>query len=213
MAPILLAGLSLLPKIPKMWDAVAGLFGKKAPSGVMEAGELASGIMKDLKKDQISPEVQLKLEELCKEHEREMAKHALEEKKLKLDETKLEYKDAAGVRELEIAAYNVDDPLVRQTRPKILRKLFVGCIAYAFYAPLSVIAIAAWSAAFPLTITTSTVALVVSMVKWIGGWLFGTFSASYLGYATARSVDKRNPIYKEGNGLLNKGVKKIMEIM
>jgi len=204
---LIMAGLSLLPKIPKMWDAVAGLFGKKVPSGVKEAGKLASDIMGDFKKDQISPEVQVKLKELMMEHEEEMAKLALEEKKLEFEGTKLEYGDVAGVRELEMASYKVDDEYVRRTRPMILRKLFYGCLTFAFVAPAAVVTMSLCSVA------AATVASATGMVEWIGAWLFGTFSTAFLGYAAARSVDKKNPKFKEGTGLVNKSVKKIMEFM
>lgn len=205
--PLIMTGLSLLPKIPKMWNAVAGLFGKKAPKGVMEAGELASEVMNDLQRGKIPPEVQLRLEELCKEHEREMEKLALEEKKLKFEEKKLEYDDVAGVRELEMAAYASGDEYVAHTRPMILRKLFYSCIGFAFFAPTAVVVMSVAG------VTAATVAAATSMIEWIGAWLLGTFSTAFLGYAAARTVDKKNPKFKEGTGILNKGVKRIMEFM
>lgn len=209
--PLIMAGLSLLPKIPAMWNAVAGMFGKKVPKGVEEAGSLAGEVMDAFKKGQLSPESQIKLKELMMEHEGEMARLAFEEKKLDFEEKKLIHEDLNDIRDLEKESYKSEDQYVRRTRPKILRDLFTGCIAYAFYAPLCVIAITAWSAAFPLTITASTVALVVGMIKWIGGWLFGTFSTAYIGYAAARTVDKKKPEFKNGNNMLNKAAKFMLE--
>jgi len=37
MAPLVVAGLSLLPKIPDMWNSIAGLFGRKIPETVEQA--------------------------------------------------------------------------------------------------------------------------------------------------------------------------------
>jgi len=177
MAPLVLAGLSLLPKIPAIWGGIAGMFGKKVPAGVAEATDLASDVMNAFKKGEVPPEVQLEMEKLFKQHEKEMAELALEEKKL-------DYTDLAGVRELEMAAYKSEDTFVRQTRPKILRDMFKLVCAYALYAPLCLVA---------FSYTGLDLGIVIPMVKEIFVWLSGTFSLAYLGYAGARSIDKKNP--------------------
>jgi hypothetical protein len=197
-APLILAGLSLLPKIPEMWDTVAGLFGKKAPKSVMEAGKIANDIMGSFQKDEVPPEVQLKLEAVLNEHKEKMARIALEEKEMDINLKKEELKEVESVRELEKESYKVDDEYVRRTRPKILRDLFVMCCGFSLFAPLCVIAIAIAG------VEAAIVSSVVGMIEWIGGWLFGTFSTSFIGYTAARSVDKKNPDFKNGAGIMSK---------
>lgn len=106
MAPLIMAGLSLLPKIPKMWGAIAGLFGKKAPKSIQDAGELASIIMDDLTKDKIPPEIRVKLEEIVMSHEKEMAEIAL--------------KEVALQRDVVVAEITGDSWLQRNWRPMLM---------------------------------------------------------------------------------------------
>jgi len=213
--PLVMAGLSLLPKIPDMWSAVAGLFGKKVPKGVEDAGNLASEVMGMFKKNQIAPETRVKLEEIINKHKEEMARIALEEKELEYKDKKLDYDDLMDVRDLEKESYKSGDEYVRQTRPKILRRMFNLCCVYAFFAPVCVIVLSFIVQTPPevettTTTTVATVSTVVGMLEWIGAWLFSTFGTSYLGYAGARTIDKRNPNFKEGNSILSKVVKKII---
>lgn len=195
--PLIAAGLSLLPKIPGMWDSVAGLFGKKAPSSIQEAGKLAGEVMGAFKKDEVPPEIAARLEEIMNQHKEEMAKIALEEHRL-------EFENAAGMQQLEIESYKADDEFVRRTRPLILRQLFQACIVYAVFAPTLIVvgSIAG--------VETALMMACIGMVKWIGGWLFGTFGTAYLGYAGARSLDKRNPSLKNNGTFLGKIVKSIL---
>jgi len=197
MAPLVMAGLSLLPKLPSIWSSVAGLFGKKAPSSVQEAGKLAGEVMNAFKKDEVPPEITAQLEELMNKHEEEMAKIALEEKRL-------EFENAAGMQNLEIESYKSKDEYVRRTRPMILRRLFYGCLTYVFFAPALIVvgSIAGVEAALMVTC--------IGMVKWIGAWLFGTFGTAYLGYSGARSLDKRNPALKNNGNFLGKIVNTIL---
>jgi len=197
MAPLIMAGLSLLPKLPSIWSSVAGLFGKKAPSSITEAGKLAGEVMNAFKKDEIPPEITAQLEEIMNQHEEEMAKIALEEQRLA-------FENAAGMQQLEIESYKSEDEYVRRTRPKILRELFSACIVYAVFAPTLIVV--GSIAGIEATIMMAC----IGMVKWIGGWLFGTFGTAYLGYTGARSLDKRNPSLKNGNNLLGKIVKSIL---
>jgi len=195
--PLIAAGLSLLPKLPSAWNAIAGLFGKKAPKGVVEAGKLAGEVMNAFKKDEVPPEITAKLEEIMKQHEQEMARIALEEKRL-------EFEDAAGMQQMEIESYRSQDEYVRRTRPMILRHLFYGCIGYAFFAPVMII-VAAKVSVEAVLLTT-----LIGMVKYIGGWLFGVFASAYLGYSGARSLDKRNPSLKNGKNLIGKLMKTVL---
>jgi hypothetical protein len=173
------------------------LFGKKVPSGIAEAGKLAGEVMNAFKKDEVPPEIAAKLEEIMNEHKEEMAKIALEEHRL-------EFENAAGMQNLEIESYKSEDEYVRRTRPKILRDLFSACVVYAVFAPTLIVvgSIAGIEATIMLAC--------IGVVKWIGGWLFGTFGTAYLGYSGARSLDKRNPSLKNGNDLLGKIVKTVL---
>lgn len=200
-APLLLAGLSLLPKIPNMWNAVANLFGKKAPKTITEAGKLASSVMDAFKKGELTPEAQVELEKIITSHEEVMARIALEEKELEFKGEELIVTDLTDVRDLEKQSYKSDDEYVRRTRPKILRDFFKLTAAYVLYAPLAVIA--AHSVGM-------NVVEFIPMLKWIGGFLFSTFGTSYLGYTGARLMDKRDPNFKNGSGVLNKLVKKMV---
>lgn len=204
-APLLLAGLSLLPKIPAMWNAVAGLFGKKVPDSVEEAGSLAEEVMDTLTKGRLSPEAQVKLKEIILQHEEEMARLSFEEKKLAFEENKLIHEDLNDVRDLEKEAYKSEDAYVRRTRPMILRRLFGACMVYVFLVPVSIIV------ANKIGLDAASIADVTGLFKWCAGWLFGTFSTAYLGYAAARTVDKKNPDFKDQNGMLNKMIKTALE--
>lgn len=194
MAPILMAGLSLLPKLPKLWNKVARIFNKKVPSSISDAITLASEVKTVIKSGQITPDQQIALEQTMAEHEEEMAKIALEN-------NKLFYGELEGIRQLEIAAYNSGDQYVARTRPKLLRAWSNYAIIYAFYVPLVVFA------AHSLDVDTN---LILSVVKWIGSFVFGTFSTAFLGYTTARTIDKRNPNFKESDNILGKVVKNIL---
>jgi hypothetical protein len=198
MLPLIMAGLSLLPKMPSVWEGVAGLFGKKMPGNTQEAGKLAGDIINAFKAGEISPEVQVKIERIMKEHEQEMARVSLEEHKLVVE-------GLAESQQVEIESYKSHDEYVRRTRPMILRKLFYTCVGYVFFAPLMVgVAMIAGAEAVVLT-------AFMGMLKWIGAWLFSTFATAYLGYAGARSLDKRNPGLKNGNNLLGSAMKFILK--
>lgn len=69
MAPLVIAGLSLLPKLPELWGAIAGLFGKKVPDTVEAAGKLAGEIMEGIEKGQVSTAEQMQLKSMLYAHE------------------------------------------------------------------------------------------------------------------------------------------------
>lgn len=87
MAPLVMAGLALLPKIPEIWDAVAGLFGKKVPKSVEEAGKLAGEIIGGIEKGQIPIEQQIQLKSLFYAHEERIKELDLQEKQMYLTDT------------------------------------------------------------------------------------------------------------------------------
>jgi hypothetical protein len=124
-------GLSLLPKIPEMWAGIAKIFGKETPQAAKAAAELRDTIMGDIKAGRVPPEQIANIEKAIMAHKEKMQELLLKEKELEVEREKLEYEDVKGVRELEMASCKVDVPYVRQTRPMILRRMFVLCCAYA----------------------------------------------------------------------------------
>jgi len=196
--PLLLTGLSLLPKIPSIWGAIAGLFGKKVPDSVEAAGKLAGDVMNSFKAGEISPEVQLEMEKIMNDHKEEMAKITLEEHRLVAE-------GIAGTQQVEIESYKSVDQYVRRTRPMLLRKLFYACIVYAFFVPVVVIV------ADVVGVEIAMATLLIGLLEWIGGWLFGTFGTAYLGYTGARSLDKKDPSIKNKNNLVGTAMKYILK--
>jgi len=159
-----------------------------------------------VKQDNVPPNVRLELEKEVNSHKEVIQELLLEEKKLQFEETVLEYTNVSEMIDLEKASYLSEDEYVRRTRPMILRKLFVSCIGYAFYAPLTIVAMGYTN------VDPTVMAATISLIEWIGSCLFGTFATSYLGYAAGRSVDKWNPNFKYGDGVLNKAVKGILKL-
>jgi len=190
--PALVAtGLSLLPKLPALWESVAGLFGKSTPKKVEEAADLAKNVLDTLRKGNISPTQQVELQKVFTEHEEEMARILLEEKKL-------DYNDIANQRELNKIYIQSSDEYVRRTRPKILRRLFGLVAGYTILTPILIFL-------SPL-IKGLDIEMLTSVLLPIGKYLFTLFGMSYLGYATARTMDKRNPSLKEQSNLFGKVV-------
>jgi len=196
--PLLMTGLSLLPKIPSIWGAIAGLFGKKVPDSIETAGKLAGDVINSLKAGEISPEVQVEMEKIMNGHKEEMAKITLEEHRLIAE-------GIAGAQQVEIESYKSYDEYVRRTRPMLLRRLFYACIAYTFFAPGIIVVAAA------LSVEAAILTALIGVIKWIGGWLFGTFGGAYLGYTGARSLDKKNPELKNNNNLIGTAMKYILK--
>ena len=188
--PALIAtGLSLLPKLPALWESVANLFGKNTPKKVEEAADLAKGILDTIQKGNISPAQQVELQKIFASHEEEMARILLEEKKL-------EYSDIANQRELNKVYIQSSDEYVRRTRPKILRELFGLVAVYTILAPVLIF--------LSTTLGSTNIETLTSVLLSIGKYLFSLFCLSYLGYTTARTMDKRNPTLKEQSNLLGK---------
>uniref|UniRef100_A0A6M3IS22 Putative holin n=1 Tax=viral metagenome TaxID=1070528 RepID=A0A6M3IS22_9ZZZZ len=197
-------GLSLLPKLPELWGGIAGLFGKKVPDTIKDAGKLAGEVSDMIRKGEISPDIQVQLEMKIMEYKERIQELLIEEKKIDLESKRIEYDEIQSKNDLEIAAYKSGDEYVARTRPMILRKLFGLVCLYSIYAPLCVIA------AYTIGLPTAAIVSFTEMIYWIGGFLFGTFGTSYLGYSAARSLDKRNPNIKNGNGFLGTFMNKVV---
>lgn len=83
-AGLLLAGLSLLPKLPEIWGAVAGLFGKGVPDTVEAAGKLAGEVVGMLENGQATPEQQIQLKTLMYTHEERILEENRKEQEMYL---------------------------------------------------------------------------------------------------------------------------------
>ena len=199
MALPLLALLPLVPKIPSLVNSVFSIFGKKPPKLLSDVETVVSSIVDDVAQNKITPEQKVNLEKVLMTHEKELLE-------LSLKERELEQKGIANAFDLEKAAYGSGDQFIARTRPTILRRLFTLCSIYVIFAPLLVL-IGSLTVGASTLVSSSTMAILISMLEHISGWLFGTFSAIFLGYTTARSLDKKNPDLKNGNGLINKVMK------
>ena len=178
LVPLISLGLSLLPKLPAAWGAIAGLFGKKVPETVTEAGQLAEGVLGSLKASTLSPEAQIELEKIFKSHEQTMAN-------ITLDERKIEMTGILGAQQVEIASYKSEDEYVKRTRPKILRGLFYLMAVYLLMLPWVVVLLNY------LKVEDAEVFLVMSGLKEAFLYVCATFSIAYTGYNVVRSQEKK----------------------
>ena len=129
MAPLLGLGLQLLPQIPKVWGAVAGMFGKDTPKSVTEAGDLAGEVLGMINSGQVPPEQQLQLESRLLEHNETILKLQNEREQMYL-------KDEQQKRDTQVALWANDqkstDLEVQRTRPKILKEMWRTCQIFIF---------------------------------------------------------------------------------
>ncbi len=179
LVPLISLGLSLLPKLPAAWNAIAGLFGKKVPETVTEAGQLAEEVLGSLKAGTLSPEVQIEMEKIFKSHEQTMANIALEERKVEMT-------GILGAQQTERETSRSEDPFVRQTRPLILRRMCNTLIAYVFICLTSLIAMC-----YIDKFTPDDIALVMGTMKEYFLYLGGVFSIAFTGYNVVRSQEKK----------------------
>ena len=191
LVPLLLSGLTALPQL---WDKVAGIFGKEVPQSVAQAGALAGEVQELLDSGKATPEQLLAVEQLASQERQAIRDHHYRMERLVVD-------DLASQRDAEKAAYASGDEYVARTRPQILREMWRTCQAFVLLAPV-VILVARW-----LGIQGEAMTELVGVIQWVGGWLFGTFGAAFLGYAAARTVDKRNPQAMDGGGALGRAVR------
>ena len=157
---------------------VAGIIGGAAGEKIKNGISAVSEGLTEAGKNPMSPEQQMEIEKARMDTEVEMAEIGFKKEKLNYD-------DAAGGREIVKTALLSDDPVVRQARPRMMVKLGNYCILFAFYAPVSVIA------AGHAHLSAATMTDFMSMLKWIGGFLFSAFMTSFTGYTVARSADKK----------------------
>ena len=197
---LIMSGLSVLPKIPEMWESVASIFGKEVPSSVKQAGELVNAIVSGIKSGEVPQEKQFELQMAMMQHE-----VRIEEEKTKRQD--MELKELQHQRDTQVALWENDRQstsiFVQETRPKILRDMWKFIMFYALFAPAL-----AMDAVYLLPINSAT--LVISMLGDLGTWLVGTFTTAFIGYQVARTVDKKNPELKNGNGVVAKVLNKII---
>jgi len=170
-------GLSVLPKIPQAWDAVANIVGKAVPSSVSEAASMAGEVISAVKEGKIPPEQKKKLEEEFNKHEEKIMELAISE----MD----------SIRKLEIEAYKSGDQYIARTRPMILRRLFYATIGFAFSMPIFILV------GTYVGVNMSVFSPMVSSIFEYMSYLFGT---AFVGYAAMRTRDKANALRKNGNG-------------
>jgi len=198
--PLIISGLSLLPKIPEMWESIAGIFGKEVPKTVKQAGELASVIVSGISKGEVPQEKQFELQMAIMQHE-----ERIEQEKTRNRE--IELADLQHQRDTQVALWENDRQSssikVQETRPTILRQMWGFVMFYGVFAPVLAI-----DAMFLLPV--SEAALVLAILKDFGFWLLGLFGTSYVGYTTARTLDKKNPELKNGNGIVSKTLNAIL---
>lgn len=167
------AGLGIVKGI----KAIIPFFGDKGQK-VAEAIDTVEDAIADVNGGKLPPEAKLELAKATMSRDVQMA--AQEVQKIQMV-----YDDQAGGREIIKTALLSDDPLVRQARPKMMILIGKSCIAFAFYAPLSVIA------AGQIGVIASIMTEYMSMLRWIGGFMFSAFMTSFTGYTVARYGDKR----------------------
>jgi len=210
MAPLLGIGLSLLPQIPKMWDAVAGLFGKSVPKSIEEAGKLAGSIMGKIQKGEVPPEQMVALEARIMENKETIMKLQNEKEQMYLKDDQHKRDTHVQLWANEAASTDIE---VKRTRPKILRQMWKTCQVYIFL----VVVVYGAAMFMPIEYTTEVVKDGVAIqettilqrdmsgftaiVKYLGAFLFGTFTTGFLGYTAARTIDKKNPDAKNGLGV------------
>ena len=182
MLPLIPLALSLATHYaPKLVGWLAGEKAEDTAIQVVEVAKALTGIpdpvmaVQAIKQD---PELQLRFQEQANNLELGLARE--ETARLAMI-----YKDQEGGRDIVKTAIMSDDPEVRGARPKMMVLLGKSSIIYAFYAPLAVLA--AGHASF----SVATMGDFMSIIKWLGGFLFSAFMTSFTGYTVARSTDKK----------------------
>jgi hypothetical protein len=166
--------------VPKVWQGIAGLFGKKTPETVLQAGKLIDEVETEISAGKVSPEQQIELKRMLLQNEQV-------EDQVELERLRLIYQDQAGGREVVKAGYASADPVVRQARPKMMMRLGTAGIWYTIAMPV-VIGICAIAGA-----NKEILAVVADLMWYLGLTLWGAFTTSFTGYTVARSADKRVP--------------------
>ena len=175
--------------IVKAIKSIVPFFGDKGAK-VAEAIDTIEGAVADVKEKRISPEGRAELAIATTNRDVQLAAQQIKE-------MQFVYDDAAGGREVIKTALLSDDPLVRQARPKMMLLIGKSCIAFTFYAPVSVIA--AGHAGLDAAVMTDY----MSALRWIGAFLFSAFMTSFTGYTVGRSVDKKTASGETPGTVLN----------
>ena len=180
--PLIPLALSLAQFAPKLvgW-LTASEKAEKVSEQVLDVAKVITGIGDPIAAVQAikaSPELQLKFQEQANSLELGLAR----EETARLA---MVYKDQEGGREIVKTAIMSDDPEIRKARPRMMVLLGKCSITYAFYAPLAVIA------AGHAGLSAATIGDFMSMIRWLGGFLFSAFMTSFTGYTVARSADKK----------------------
>jgi len=147
---------------------IAGLFGVKSANPT--ADEIDTAMTAD-------PEMALKLKQ---------ADYAftLAMRQADKDEYLAELETIRGSQNVEVEESKSTDEYVRRTRPGILRKLFWLIAIYCFVAP-GMVYLAAKGGMQDFNVDN-----LISMLTYIGGFLFSTFSIGYTGYNWMRTKEK-----------------------
>jgi len=201
MAPLLMAGLSVLPEIPKLWGAVAGIFGKKVPESVESAAGLAGDVMGLVQGGQVTPEQSILLETRIMEHKETILQKQNERAEI---ERKARADEIGATVQLMGQGLTSQDAYVARTRPKILRDLFATCAIYSLACTILIVIMAI------MKVPKATLDVIISLMQWFGAAAWGTFTTAFVGYTTARSIDKRNPETKEQKNMIGKLVKAVL---
>jgi len=181
---LLTAGTAIVKGI----KAIAPFFGDKGAK-VAEAVDTIDDAVSDIKNDRLPPEAKVQLANITMSRDVQMAAHEIQK-------MRLPYEDAAGGREVIKTALLSDDPLVRQARPRMMILMGQACIVFAFYAPLAVVA------AGHCGFGDAVISNFMSVLIWVGGFLFGSFTTSFTGYTVARTADKKTMAGAEPGKLL-----------
>lgn len=160
--------------VPKVWSGIASLFGKEAPKTVLEAGKLIDSVTDGIVQGNVSPEQQVQLKAMLLKDEQVKAQ-------VELDKLRLEYQDQAGGRDVVKAALASEDPYVRQTRPKILRRLFGFTCVYSVFVPVIFLLACKWK------VDAAQLGTLSSLLLWLGSGLWSAFLSGFLGYTVVRS--------------------------
>lgn len=208
MALPLLGLLPLIKYIPDGIKAVGKLFGKKE---VEIAGDKAGNFIDEVAdmvtQNKISAEDRVELEKVLLQHKERLQELELEKMKLEKEELEMKYKDVEGARQVIMTALQSKDEFVRQTRPKILRRMFWLIPCSLFGIPILVLI------GFKSGLDAATMKPLVDYVQSVTHWYMGLFGTAFVGYTAARTIDKKSS-KKEVEGLelntLEKMAKKLL---
>jgi len=160
--------------VPKVWSGIASLFGAKAPKTVIEAGKLIDSVSDEITRGEVPPEQQVELKSL-------LLKDEQIKEQIELEKLRLRYQDQAGGRDVVKTALASEDPYVRQTRPRILRRLFVFTCVYSVFAPAIFLLACKWG------VDAAQLGTLSSLLLWLGSGLWSAFLSGFLGYTVVRS--------------------------